>query len=339
MTDASGRVRPSAEALRAAGIAPLRLGPRDGLALANHLSITVARAAQAAVATRRAYRGAQTAAALSLTAFGANLAPLSERLLALRPLPGQAMAAAELRDLLAGSPLWEPSRARRLQDPLSLRNLPQIHGTLAAALAALEAHLEIELNGASDNPAVLGDTGEVISTGNYFASELAMALDGASRAFVHVAMAQLARTAKHLDPTLSGLPAFLAPPGGGSNGFAPLMKTAEGTVAELVQAAQPGPLWPSVNALGVEDCVSGAPVAAASLARVASLSPSLSAIELIVAAQAVDLRGDAPARLGAPGGTHGWVRSLSGPLTADRPLGEEVARIAAILGAGGPPGP
>lgn len=333
MMDANGSIGPSGPLMREAGIEPLELGPRDGLALANHASIVTASAAIGHGAAQMAFDAAQAAAALSLQAFGANLAPFSERLLGLRPLAGQMQAAAQLREMLMDSPLWQSGAARRLQDPLSFRNIPQIHGTLAAALKVQKQHLAIEMNGSTDNPAVIVENGEVLSTGNYFASELANVVDNTNRAFVHLTVAQLARMSKHLDPTFSGLPVFLASSDSGSNGFAPLMKTAEAIVADLLQAAQPGPIWPSINANGVEDCVSAAPVAIKSLSKIATLSTQLSAIELIVAAQAIDARGLNVTEIGRVGHIQEFVRSIVEPMSNDHPMSDEVTRIADCLSA------
>lgn len=331
MTDAQGSTGPSDAIMRAAGIAPLTLGPRDGLALANHASICSASAAIAHGAAQTAFDAAQGAAALSLQAFDANLGPLSTRLLALRPLPGQMAAAAQLRALLTDSPLWQAGTARRLQDPLSFRNIPQIHGTVAAALGAAERHLAVEMNGSTDNPVVLVESGEALSTGNYFAAELANVADSTNRAFVHLSVAQLARMSKHLNPVFSDLPVFLADPDSGSNGFAPLMKTAEALLADLLHAAQPGPIWPSINANGVEDCVAGAPVALKSLAGIAALSVQLSAIELIIAAQASEARGQDIAAMGRAGALRKQVRAHVAPLSNDRPLGRDVTTLARHL--------
>lgn len=331
ISNATGQTGPSSEMMRAAGIVPLELGSRDGLALANHSSVVVASAAIGLGAAHTSFIAAQCAAALSLQAFGANLTPLTERFLKLRPLPGQMLAAEQLQHILAGSHLWQPGQSRRLQDPLSFRNIPQIHGTVAHALTILQAILDIEINGSSDNPAVLPESGDVCSTGNYFMSELANAIDTTNRAFVHLTVAQLARISKHLNPVFSDLPVFLALPESGSNGFAPVMKTAEAVVGELLNAAQAGQIWPSINANGVEDCMSGAPIAAKSLNLVAALSAQLTAVELIVAAQALDLRHKQPRAMGAIAELQAWVRTLSPPLNADRPLGADLMKIAAEI--------
>jgi histidine ammonia-lyase len=133
--EVEGRARPAAEALADAGLAPLTLGPKDGLGAA--------------------YETAQIAAALSMEGFRANLSPLDPRAAAARPAPGQAEAAAGLRRLLAGGALTEAGAARRLQDPISLRCVSQVHGSLKAALAFAGQALGPELNGAADNPLVL----------------------------------------------------------------------------------------------------------------------------------------------------------------------------------------
>lgn len=333
MSDAKGRIGPSADVMRDHGIEPLELGPRDGLALANSTSAVAGAAALAVDAARLAYEAAQTAAAMSVEAFRANLRPFEHRTLAIKPLPGQMAAGQDLRARLVGSLLLQPGHARRLQDPLSIRNIAQIHGTLSAALGTATLVTEIEVNGVSDNPVAFLDTGEIISCGAYFTSELTNAIEGLNRAFVHLTVAQLARISKLLNPVFSDLPTFLAGPQGGSNGFAPLMKPAEALVSELLHAAQPVPIWPSINANGVEDCIAGSPTAVRALAKITDCSARLTAIELIVACQAVDLRESV--RLLGPylSKVHAQVRGISCVLDQDRPLAGDVESIARMIAA------
>jgi len=139
---------------------------------------------------------------------------------------------------------------------------------LASALEVAEQIVTIEINGSSDNPTVLGDTDEVISCGAYFTAQLSAAIEALNRAFVYVGHAQLSRMAKLLNPEFSGLPLFLARADSQSNGFAPMMKPAEAWMMILAQAAQPAPIWPSLNANGVEDCLAPTQVAIASLRRI-----------------------------------------------------------------------
>lgn len=328
-----GETGPGDAMLRRHGIAPWLPGPRDGLAIVSHSCGVVARGALALADARRAYEAAQTAAALSLIAMQANLSPFGAEVLALGGHASQVTAGAGIRARLAGSALAGGLPPRRLQDPLSLRNIPQLHGTVLAALEVATATLEVDLNGCSDNPVVLADRAEVLSCGAYLTAHLTNVLEGVSRAFVHLATAQVSRMARLLSPEFSGLPLFLAAPGAAANGFAPVLKTVEALLAELMHEAQPVALWPSVNAHGVEDVLTSAPVAARALGRIAALALRLSAAELMMAAQAIELRGD-----GAPSGpvlgqALVLVRGVSAPVLQARPLGAEIEALAELLGA------
>ena len=322
------------EVMRRHGIAPLQPGPRDGLALAGHCGPTAGGAALALAMVRRVLDASQTAAALSLEGFRANLAPLDARALAAKPLPGQALAARDLSLRLEGSRLWQAGQARRLQDPLSLRHVAQIHGAVRFALDQAEPIVLIEINGASDNPIVDVASGDVLPTGAYYTAELGLVCEMLSRSMLGAAMALVARIARLLDPRTSDLPAFLARDAATSNGFAPLMKTAEALVAEIAHAAQPPAIWPSLNALGAEDTMSTAPVAVRALQRVADHMGQLVAIELMVAAQAVDLRG-CGAELGPfLGRCHTRIRSLCPPPAGDGPVAGHIASLAGAIAAG-----
>jgi len=329
-----GGTGPAAEMMRAHGIAPLVPGPRDGLALAGHCGITVATAALALAEVETTHAAAQTAAALTLEAFRANLSPLDPRALAVKPLPGQAGAARDLAQRLAGSALWQAGTARRLQDPLSIRNLVQINGALNLALDQARPIVAVELNGASDSPIVLPDTGEVISCGAFYTAELGLVCETLARAILGVAMAQIARMAKLLDPRFSDLPVFLARPESGSNGFAPLMKTAEALVAEIAHAAQPPAIWPSINANGVEDTMSTAPVAARALRRAVGAFRTLVALELVIAVQGMELRGALAAAAPLLRARARHLRTLCAPLEDDRPLDADLDRIDRAIEAG-----
>lgn len=329
-----GTTGPAVEMMSAAGLAPLEMAPRDGLALANHTGFSAAGAALALAAAGRAHDAAFAAAALIMEGFRANLTPLDPRALAAKPLPGQARAAAALTTLLEGSGLWEPGAARRLQDPLSLRNAAQIHGGVSAALAAARDIVEIELNGSSDNPVALIESGEMISCGAYHTTELALAVEGVARAWVHLTMMQVARISKMMDPRFTDLPLFLARPGSDSNGFAPVLKVVEDLAAEIGHAAAPAPVWPSISANGVEDALTSVMTSVRGLERIAALSFHLTAIEMMVAAQATDLRGVA-ARLGPRmAALQAAIRQHAAPLEDDRPLRQEIDALVAALASG-----
>ncbi|WP_420587308.1 aromatic amino acid lyase [Ruegeria sp.] len=334
MQDRTGQVGDSEEMMQAHGIAPLQLGPRDGLALANHTGYVAGAGALVIRAADRAFEALQTASALSMEAFRANLTPLDPGILAVKPLPGQAIAATGLTTRLRGSALWDSAHARRMQDPLSIRNVAQIHGTLAQALSVAEDLIEIEINGVSDNPVALVDEARMISGGNYYSAELCHVIEGVSRAFVPVAMAQLARFSKLLTPAFSDLPAFLAQEHSASNGFAPVMKPAEALAASLTQAAQPVPVWPSINANGIEDCLPNTPVAIRGLETVVECSRHLTAIELLVAARGIELRGcqaDIAPFLGA---ALVELRRIAPAMTVDRSVSADIGKLAAEIAQG-----
>ncbi|MFQ5467242.1 MAG: aromatic amino acid lyase, partial [Kiloniellaceae bacterium] len=228
--EADGAVLPAAQALARAGLAPLVLGPKDGLAICNASAASAGVGALALHDAGEIWRLANLAAALSLEGFRGNPGPLDARLAALRPQPGQAESAADIRAHLAGGALREPGAARRLQDPLSLRCVAPVHGALWAALAFAEPALSAELNGDASNPAVLLDDDEILSTGNFHTPLLTVAFDAVAQACAQVAQLALARTAKLLVARLSDLPANLSRPGPARSGFAPALQPVEALV-------------------------------------------------------------------------------------------------------------
>ncbi|QAX29917.1 aromatic amino acid lyase [Leisingera sp. NJS204] len=326
-----GSIGPSAELMQAHGITPLKLAPRDGLALANHSCATAARAALTVSKAATAFEAVQTSAAMSMEGFRANTGPLDETILSIKPHPGHLKAASGLRNRLAGSALFETGQARRLQDPLSFRNVAQIHGTAKTALDRAMDCVQIEISSASDNPVALAEREKLVSCGAYFTSEITSAAETLSRSFVPLAMAQLARAAKLLNPEFSGLPSFLAMPDSASNGFAPVMKVAESLVAEIAHAAQSIPVWPSVNANGVEDCLTGSPAAVSALDRIADNVFHLTSIELLIACQAIELRKLSSNCGGFLAGMNYQVRKISPALRDDRPLAKDIENLSATL--------
>jgi len=323
-----GDILPGDRALAAVGLEPLALAPKDGLAVISSNAVSAAWASLALVDGRRALEAAQAAAALSCEGFRSNLSPLDPRVVEARPAPGQAACAAALRELLAGGSLVRDG-GRRLQDPLSFRCVSQVHGSLLAALELLASALEPELNGSGDNPLVLED--EIVSTGNFFIPALALAADAVALAIAQVASLAAARVARLLSSPLTDLPQNLAPPGSTGTGMAPLLKITGALVGEIVHAASPGTLASLVHPdESVEDAATGAPLATSRLGGMLERLNLLTAVELVVAAQAVDLAGVEV--LGAGTRTiHARVRDLAEPMLVDRPLGRDVERVAAQL--------
>jgi histidine ammonia-lyase len=318
-----GEWLPSADALARAGLAPVKLGPKDGLAICSSSSVSIATAALALLDARACLREAQISAALSMEGFRANLSPIDPRVVAARPAPGQAWSAAGLRALLKGGALSAPGAARRLQDPLSFRCASQVHGSLDAALGLLSDALAPELNGAADNPLVLTEDREILSTGNFHVPALALALDATSIAIAQVAAIVGERPARLNTERLSGLPANLTRLGPTRSGIAPLHKTANALTVEIRHLASPLSVHSTVEADGVEDDSTAALQSALRLRQQLQRLRLLIAVELVFAAQAVDLA--APASLGTgTAAAHRCVRELVGPLDDDRALGPEV---------------
>jgi histidine ammonia-lyase len=262
--------------------------------------------------------------------FRASLTPIDPRVVAARPAPGQEWAAAGLRERLAGGALTEPGAARRLQDPLSFRCAAPVHGSLHVAFEQLGAAIEPELNGASDNPLVLAGDDEILSTGNFHTPVIALAADAVAIAIAQVASPAAERPGRLCSAALSGLPKNLTRGSAGSAGMAGLHKPAQALVAAIRHAAAPVAIGSGVNAEGVEDDATNSALAVLRLHGQLDLLGRLIAVELVTAAQAVDLA--APSALGEDTrAVYARVRELVEPLDQDRPLGPDVERVAAML--------
>ncbi|MET0683500.1 MAG: aromatic amino acid ammonia-lyase, partial [Casimicrobiaceae bacterium] len=213
-----GHVLPGAEALQAAGLAPVTLGPKDGLALCNGNALSAGMAGLTLHAARRVLRQADRAAVLSFEGYAANPTIFDSRLAAARPAFGQVAAAQRFRALLAGSSLYDAGAARSIQDALSFRCLSQVHGAAHEATDRAVAACELELNGAADNPLVIAADDEMLSTGNFHLMALALAGDAVAMALSSVAAMAVGRIVKLMQPELTQLPRYLSPIGGASAG-------------------------------------------------------------------------------------------------------------------------
>jgi histidine ammonia-lyase len=330
--DVDGTRLAGAEALRRAAIALPTVGPGDGLALCNASSVSAGVAALAVDAADRLLDAVQIAAALSMEGFRAAATPIHADVAGAHPAPGQEWEAAGLRELLRGGSLLDAGASRRLQDPLSFRCASHVHGTLRWALDVLATAVLAALNGAGDNPVVLA-SGSVVSTGNFHTPALALALDTAAIAVAQTAGPAAERPARLATARLSDLPANLTR-GEGRSGIAPLLKTAQALAVEIRHLAAPLALDPRFGADGVEDDSTNAAAGALRLEAQLGLLERLIALELVCAAQAVDLA--APDGLGnGTAAAHACVRELVAPLDDDRPLGAEVELVARELVAAG----
>src|SRR5258707_1567210 len=324
-----GEVMPAAEALRRAGLSAVELAPKDGLALINSNALSVGAAILLLEDVAALLDLAALAAALSFEGLCANPGPLLPEVSAARPAPGQAAAAARLRGFLAGSALWRPGVARAVQDSLGFRCVAPVHGAALAALDFARAAVLPELNAAADNPLVLAESGRILSTGNFHTGALALACDTLALALVPVADLTAGRMMKLMLPEASGLAKFLTPIGGNRAGLAPLQKTIAALRAECRHRANPASLDFTPVASGVEDHSPQTPLALRKAGELCEALRLLLAIQLMVAAQAIDLRQPSPI-LGAPlAAAHGAIRARVARLDDDRSLGPEIETLAA----------
>ena len=324
-----GEIMPGGEALRRAGLTPVELAPKDGLALVSSNALSVAEAVLLIDDAAALLDLAALAAALSFEGMRAHPGPLLAEVAAARPAPGQEIAASTLRGFLAGSALWDKGGARAVQDALSFRCVAPVHGAARAALAFLRDAAIPEINAAADSPLVLLDDGRILSTGNFHTGALALAADTLALALVPVADLAVGRAMKLMLPEASGLAKFLTPVGGNRAGFAPMQKTLAALRAECRHAANPASLDFTPVANGVEDHSPQTPLTLRKAATLCQSLRMLLAIELMVAAQAIDLR-DPPPVLGPPlAAAHRAIRARVARLEDDRSLGPEIELLAA----------
>jgi histidine ammonia-lyase len=307
----------------------------EGLALVSSNAFTTAWACMATADAEVLLSVFDVAGALDLEAFGANLNCLHPVIEQTRLFPGLAATLHQLRLLLAGSYLWQPGAARFLQDPLTFRCLPQIHGAARDALAYTKTILQLELNSSQSNPVVVVPEGRIVSVGNFDMGPLAAALDFLRIALAPVVTSANERAVKLLQAPYSGLPAGLAALSGSpDDALAELATSGQAITVEARTLAHPVSyeLVSSVKGDGIEDRATMAPLSARRLADMVQLCARVAAIEFVVAAQAIDLR--APGELGlGTGRAYRMIRELvpftqaDGTLPADlEPLVELVTR-------------
>lgn len=331
-----GTVMPAAEALRRAGLEPLPLAPKDGHAIVVANSLSVGKACLCLEDVERLFDWSLAAVALAFEAFRANVTALDDRALAARPAFGQRAVADRLRALLAGSALLAEGAARRVQDPLSYRCAPQVWGALHHAIGETRAATEIELAGSGDNPVVLASEGLILSHGNFDLTAFVLAWERLGQAMAHGAAATAYRVMKIMSAGLSDLPRFLTPIGAGRAGFGPVQKTVSALEAEIRHLAAPASLAPIPVADGVEDQASLAPGALAKTEAIIDRLRFLVAIEFIVSAQAVELRGVETALGAGTAEAYRLVRRHVAPLVEDRAQSADIQRLAEVIRSSAP---
>jgi histidine ammonia-lyase len=330
-----GKLLSGSDALAAVGLGPIRLVAKEGLSLINGTQFMAAMAALALVRAWRLARTADLACALSLEALQGSRTSFHPAIHRARPLSGQQDSAANVLRLLEGSAIIESHRwCDKVQDAYSLRCAPQVHGASRDLLAYVEATVSVEVNAATDNPLVLLDEELVVSNGNFHGQPLAFGLDALAMAVAELASISERRVERMVNPSLSeGLPAFLTVEGGLNSGFMIAQYVSASLVSENKVLCHPASVDSIPTSAGQEDHVSMGNAAGLKALQVLSNAERSLAIELLAGAQAIEFL--APLEPG-PGvrATHAAVRDLSERLRDDRPLADDIERVALAVADG-----
>jgi histidine ammonia-lyase len=330
-----GETMPAAAALERAGLVPLGLGPKEGLALLNGTQFSTAEALAGLFAIERVFDAALVTGALSTDAARGSDTPFDPRIHALRGHRGQIEVAAALRALMAGSAIRASHLTNddRVQDPYCLRCQPQVMGAVLDLVRQAGATLAVEANGVSDNPLIFAETNEALSGGNFHGEPVAFAADMLALAVCEVGSLAERRIAMLIDPALSGLPAFLTPQPGLNSGFMVAQVTAAALVSENKQRAMPASVDSIPTSANQEDHVSMAAHGARRLAAMAENAANVLAIELIAATQGCDFH--LPTRSSAPlERVRACLRAQVPHLDQDRYLAPDIAAAAELVRAG-----
>jgi histidine ammonia-lyase len=327
------RGRPSAEVLHEYGITPLELAPKEGLSLVNGTEPMQALLAFSIHDAQMLVKAADLACALSIEALLGTDRPYDERVQVIRPHPGQLDSAANLRALLAGSPLLASHRHSRhaVQDAYCLRCAPQVHGAVRDVLAHAQRVLDIELSAIVDNPVVVPD-GEVMTTGNFHGEPLAFAADMLAIALAELASISERRVDRMLDPAFSrGLPPFLAPNAGTNSGFMLAQYTAASLVSENKVLAHPASVDTIPTSGKQEDHVSMGWTAVRKLREVAANVRTCLAVEVCCAAQGIDLRAEIAQPSEPLRAVHAAIRAQVPMMQVDREVAEQLSAVDSLL--------
>jgi len=332
----AGERLPGGEALRRADLQPLTLGAKEGLALINGTHVMLACGALALADAWRLLRAAEVAAAMSLEALLGSYVPLDARIHAVRPQRGQGRTAARMRALLVASEI-NPSHADcgRVQDPYTIRCIPQVLGAARDALTYCEGVFAAELGAVTDNPLIFAEDGDVLTGGNFHGQPLALALD-----MLAITLAQVASFAERRVYNLIGphewdtgpnkLPLFLTPEPGLNSGYMIAQYVAAALVNEIKVLAHPSSIDSIPTSAGMEDFVSMGATSAIKLRQTLDLAYRVIAIEVMCAAQGLDFR--APLRPGqAAAAALAATRAIVPTLTVDRSPAPDIEALASAL--------
>jgi histidine ammonia-lyase len=326
---------PAADALALAGLEPLTLAPKEGLALLNGTQFSTANALAALFETDVLFQSALVTGALSTEAAKGSDTPFDHRIHVLRRQPGQIQTADALRALMVGSAIRASHLKddERVQDPYCLRCQPQVMGAALDILRQAATTLAFEANGVSDNPLIFPDTDEALSGGNFHAEPVAFAADMIALAICEIGSLAERRVAMLVDPALSGLPAFLTPKPGLNSGFMIPQVTAAALVSENKQKAYPASVDSIPTSANQEDHVSMAAHGARRLLAMAESAMGVIGIELLAAVQGCDFH--APLASSTPlEAARALLRAQVPHLTDDRHFHPDMAKAIDLIRSG-----
>jgi histidine ammonia-lyase len=327
-----GRVLPAVEGLALAGLAPIELGPKEGLALLNGTQVSTALALSGLFAAERVFQSALVAGALSVDAARGSDVPFDARIHALRGQRGQIDVAGIYRDLLKGSAIRASHLdCSRVQDPYCLRCQPQVMGACLDQLRMAAGTLLIEANAVTDNPLVFAEDGDILSGGNFHAEPVAFAADQIALALAEMGNLAERRVAMLVDPHHNGgLPAFLVQEGGINSGFMIAHVTAAALASENKGRAHPASVDSIPTSANQEDHVSMATWAARRLGPMAENTAGIVAIELLAAAQGIEFHRPL-ASSEALERAHSTIRGAAAPWDQDRYFAPDIAGVKALV--------
>ncbi len=329
-----GKAATAGEGLKEAGIAPLTLGPKEGLAILNGTQVSTALALMGLFAAEDLFAAAVVAGALSVDAARGSDVPFDARLQEVKGHQGQTDVAAVYRDLLEGSEIRASHvDCGEVQDPYSLRCQPQVMGACLDLIRFAAGTLGIEANAVSDNPVVFANDGEVLSGGNFHAEPVAMAADILALAIAETGALSERRIALLVDANTSHLPPFLVDDAGMNSGFMLAQVTAAALASENKSLAHPASVDSIPTSANQEDHVSMATFAARRLGDMAENSTAIVAIELLAAAQGIDFRKplSTSERLAA---VHGEIRARVPFYAEDRYFAPDLAAARELVTSG-----
>jgi histidine ammonia-lyase len=319
------------EALRRAGLTPVSLGAKEGLALINGTQPSTAVLALALAGAEQLARAADITAAMSIDALRGSIHPFELRIHEARPFRGQLASAANIERLMRGSGINQShEHCGKVQDAYSLRCAAQVHGATREALRFIRETVDVEANSATDNPMVFADSGDIVSGGNFHGAPIAIAADLLAAALVPMATISERRSDRLVNPALSGLPAFLTREGGLQSGYMLAQVTAAAVASELKTLAHPAGVDTIPTSANKEDHVSMSMGAALKAERAVTRAREVVAIDMLCACQAIDLL--APLTTSVPlARVHALVRSHVPTLAADRAPAPDIVAITELI--------